>query len=191
MGISLVKGGNLSLTKAAPGLSKIMVGLGWDARTTTGDKFDLDASALGCAESGTVISNEYFIFFNQKRSPEGAIEHLGDNRTGEGAGDDEVVAIDLNAAPANLDKVVFVTSIYDSETSGTTFGQVRNAYIRVVNSADNSEMARYDLSEDASVETAMVFGELYRHGAEWKFRAIGQGYSSGLSGIAKDYGVNL
>jgi len=191
MGISLVKGGNLSLTKAAPGLSKIMVGLGWDARTTTGDKFDLDASALGCSESGTVISNEYFIFFNQKRSPEGAIEHLGDNRTGEGAGDDEVVAIDLNAAPANLDKVVFVTSIYDSETSGTTFGQVRNAYIRVVNSADNSEMARYDLSEDASVETAMVFGELYRHGAEWKFRAIGQGYSSGLSGIAKDYGVNL
>jgi tellurium resistance protein TerD len=191
MGISLVKGGNLSLTKAAPGLSKIMVGLGWDARTTTGDKFDLDASALGCSESGTVISNDYFIFFNQKRSPEGAIEHLGDNRTGEGAGDDEVVAIDLNAAPANLDKVVFVTSIYDSETSGTTFGQVRNAYIRVVNSADNSEMARYDLSEDASVETAMVFGELYRHGAEWKFRAIGQGYSSGLSGIAKDYGVNL
>jgi tellurium resistance protein TerD len=191
MGISLVKGGNLSLTKAAPGLSKIMVGLGWDARTTTGDKFDLDASALGCSESGTVISNDYFIFFNQKQSPEGAIEHLGDNRTGEGAGDDEVVAIDLNAAPANLDKVVFVTSIYDSETSGTTFGQVRNAYIRVVNSADNSEMARYDLSEDASVETAMVFGELYRHGAEWKFRAIGQGYSSGLSGIAKDYGVNL
>ncbi len=191
MGISLVKGGNLSLTKAAPGLSKIMVGLGWDARTTTGDKFDLDASALGCAENGVVISNDYFIFFNQKRSPEGAIEHLGDNRTGEGAGDDEVVAIDLNAAPANLDKVVFVTSIYDAETSGITFGQVRNAYIRVVNSADNSELARYDLSEDASVETAMVFGELYRHGAEWKFRAIGQGYSSGLAGIAKDYGVNL
>ncbi len=191
MGISLVKGGNLSLTKAAPGLSKIMVGLGWDARTTTGDKFDLDASALGCADSGVVISNDYFVFFNQKRSPEGAIEHLGDNRTGEGAGDDEVVAIDLNAAPANLDKVVFVTSIYDAETSGITFGQVRNAYIRVVDSADNSELARYDLSEDASVETAMVFGELYRHGAEWKFRAIGQGYSSGLAGIAKDYGVNL
>ena len=191
MGISLVKGGNLSLTKAAPGLSKIMVGLGWDARTTTGDKFDLDASALGCGENGTVLSNDYFIFFNQARSPEGAIEHLGDNRTGEGAGDDEVVAIDLTAAPGNLDKVVFVTSIYDAETTATTFGQVRNAYIRVVNSADGSELARYDLSEDASVETAMVFGELYRHGAEWKFRAIGQGYSSGLAGIAKDYGVNL
>lgn len=191
MGISLVKGGNLSLTKAAPGLSKIMVGLGWDARTTTGDKFDLDASALGCGENGTVLSNDYFIFFNQARSPEGAIEHLGDNRTGEGAGDDEVVAIDLTGTPATLDKVVFVASIYDAETTGTTFGQVRNAYIRVVNSADNSELARFDLSEDASVETAMVFGELYRHGAEWKFRAIGQGYSSGLAGIAKDYGVNL
>ena len=191
MGISLVKGGNLSLTKAAPGLSRVLVGLGWDARTTTGDKFDLDASALGCGDNGTVLSNDYFIFFNQARSPEGAIEHLGDNRSGEGAGDDEVVAIDLTTAPADLDKVVFVTSIYDSETSGITFGQVRNAYIRVVNSADNSELARYDLTEDASVETAMVFGELYRHGAEWKFRAIGQGYSSGLTGIAKDYGVSL
>jgi tellurium resistance protein TerD len=172
-------------------LSKVLVGLGWDARTTTGDKFDLDASALGCGQSGTVLSNDYFIFFNQTRSPEGAIEHLGDNRSGEGAGDDEVMAIDLAAAPADLDKVAFVTSIYDSETTGITFGQVRNAYIRVVNSADNSELARYDLSEDASVETAMVFGELYRHGAEWKFRAIGQGYSSGLAGIAKDFGVSL
>jgi tellurium resistance protein TerD len=191
MGISLVKGGNLSLTKAAPGLTKVLVGLGWDARTTTGDKFDLDASALGCAASGTVISNDYFIFFNQTRSPEGAIEHLGDNRTGEGAGDDEVVSVDLSGAPAQLDKVVFLTSIYDAETTGVTFGQVRNAYIRVVNAADNSELARYDLSEDASVETAMVFGELYRNGADWKFRAIGQGYSSGLAGIAKDYGVNL
>ena len=191
MGISLVKGGNLSLTKAAPGLSRVLVGLGWDARTTTGDKFDLDASALGCGQSGTVLSNDYFIFFNQVRSPEGAIEHLGDNRSGEGAGDDEVVAIDLTTAPADLDKVVFVTSIYDSETSGITFGQVRNAYIRVVNLANDVELARYDLTEDASVETAMVFGELYRHGAEWKFRAIGQGYSSGLTGIAKDYGVSL
>ena len=191
MGISLVKGGNLSLTKAAPGLTKVLVGLGWDARTTTGDKFDLDASALGCGESGTVISNDYFIFFNQTRSPEGAVEHLGDNRTGEGAGDDEVMAVDLSAAPAPLDKVVFVTSIYDAETTGITFGQVRNAYIRVVNAADNVELARYDLSEDASVETAMVFGELYRHGEEWKFRAVGQGYASGLAGIAKDFGVNV
>jgi tellurium resistance protein TerD len=138
-----------------------------------------------------VLSDQYFIFFNQKRSPEGAIEHRGDNRDGEGGGDDEVIAIDLNLAPTALDKVVFLASIYEAETNGVTFGQVRNAFIRVVNAADQTELARYDLTEDASIETAMVFGELYRHGAEWKFRAIGQGYSSGLAGIAKDYGVNL
>lgn len=191
MGISLVKGGNLSLTKAAPNLGAIAMGLGWDARTTTGVTFDLDASALGLGEDGNVLSDQYFIFFNQKSSPEGAIEHRGDNRDGAGAGDDEVIAIDLNAAPAALTKVVFLASIYESDTNGVTFGQVRNAFIRVVNSADQTELARYDLTEDASTETAMVFGELYRHGAEWKFRAIGQGYSSGLAGIAKDYGVNL
>jgi tellurium resistance protein TerD len=161
------------------------------ARTTTGVKFDLDASALGVGDSGKVLSDQYFIFFNQKLSPEGAIEHRGDNRDGEGGGDDEVIAIDLNLAPAALAKVVFLASIYEAESNGVTFGQVRNAFIRVVNAADQTELARYDLTEDASVETAMVFGELYRHGAEWKFRAIGQGYSSGLAGIAKDYGVNL
>jgi len=191
MSISLVKGGNLSLTKAAPDLGMITMGLGWDARTTTGVTFDLDASALGLGENGRVLSDAYFIFFNQKRSPEGAIEHRGDNRDGEGGGDDEVIAIDLTAVPAELSKVVFLASIYEAETNGVNFGQVRNAFIRVVNTADQSELARYDLTEDASVETAMVFGELYRHGTEWKFRAIGQGYSSGLAGIAKDYGVNL
>lgn len=191
MGISLVKGGNLSLTKAAPGMTAVTVGLGWDARTTTGATFDLDASALGLGSDDTVLSDAYFIFFNQKRSPEGAIEHQGDNRTGEGGGDDEVIAVDLAAAPDTLTKVVFLASIYEAEANGVTFGQVRNAYIRVVNSDDGSELARYDLSEDASVETAMVFGEMYRHNTEWKFRAIGQGYSTGLAGIAKDYGVNL
>jgi tellurium resistance protein TerD len=191
MSISLVKGGNLSLTKAAPDLGAITMGLGWDARTTTGVTFDLDASALGVGENGKVLSDQYFIFFNQKASPEGAIEHRGDNRDGEGGGDDEVIAIDLNMAPAALSKVVFLASIYEAESNGVTFGQVRNAFIRVVNAADQTELARYDLTEDASTETAMVFGELYRHGAEWKFRAIGQGYSSGLAGIAKDYGVNI
>ncbi|TKV57818.1 TerD family protein [Nakamurella flava] len=191
MGISLVKGGNLSLTKAAPGMTAVTVGLGWDARTTTGATFDLDASALGLGSDDTVLSDAYFIFFNQKRSPEGAIEHQGDNRTGEGGGDDEVIAVDLAAAPDTLTKVVFLASIYEAEANAVTFGQVRNAYIRVVNSEDGTELARYDLSEDASVETAMVFGELYRHNTEWKFRAIGQGYSTGLAGIAKDYGVNL
>ena len=191
MGVSLSKGGNVSLSKEAPGLTAVNVGLGWDVRTTTGADFDLDASALGVGENGKVLSDQYFIFFNQKTSPEGAIEHRGDNRDGEGGGDDEVIAVDLGAIPAGVDKMVFLASIYEAETNGVNFGQVRNAFIRVVNAADQTELARYDLTEDASTETAMVFGELYRHGAEWKFRAIGQGYSSGLAGIAKDYGVNI
>jgi len=191
VGVSLSKGGNVSLSKEAPGLTAVIVGLGWDARTTTGVTFDLDASALGVGENGKVLSDAYFIFFNQKRSPEGAIEHRGDNRDGEGGGDDEVIAIDLNKVPGALSKVVFLASIYEAETNGVTFGQVRNAYIRVVNLANDVELARYDLTEDASVETAMVFGEVYRYGQEWKFRAIGQGYASGLAGIARDFGVNV
>ncbi|MBM9468445.1 TerD family protein [Nakamurella leprariae] len=195
MGISLVKGGNLSLTKSAPGLTAVDIGLGWDARTTTGAKFDLDASALGVGANGSIVSDAWFIFFNQTTAPESTIVHKGDNRTGEGAGDDEVIGVSLAALPDSVDKVVFLASIYetgdDSAANGVTFGQVRNAYIRVVNSADGQELARYDLTEDAATETAMVFGELYRHNAEWKFRAIGQGYTTGLAGIAKDYGVNV
>ncbi|GAA2009618.1 TerD family protein [Nakamurella flavida] len=191
MGISLTKGGNLSLTKAAPGLTQVSVGLGWDARTTTGVKFDLDASALGLGGDGRILSNEWFVFFNQKRSPAGAIEHRGDNRTGDGSGDDEVIAVDLSALPPELNSVTFAASVYEAEQNGVSFGQVRNAFIRVVNNSDQSELARYDLTEDASTETAMVFGELYRSGEEWKFRAIGQGYSTGLSGIAADFGVAL
>jgi tellurium resistance protein TerD len=191
MGVSLSKGGNVSLTKAAPGLTSVTVGLGWDARTTDGQPFDLDASAIGCKPDGKVASDQHFVFFNNLKSPDGAIEHTGDNVTGEGAGDDEQIKVNLAGAPAELDKIVFPVSIYDADTRGQSFGQVRNAYIRVVNQADNSEIARYDLSEDASTETAMVFGELYRNGAEWKFRAVGQGYASGLRGIAQDFGVNL
>jgi len=131
------------------------------------------------------------VFFNNLRSPDGAIEHSGDNLTGEGAGDDEQIKVDLAGAPAELDRIVFPVSIYEADGRGQNFGQVRNAFIRVVNQADNAEIARYDLSEDASTETAMVFGELYRSGAEWKFRAVGQGYSSGLAGIARDFGVNI
>ena len=191
MGISLTKGGNLSLTKAAPGLTQVSVGLGWDARTTTGEKFDLDASALGLGQDGRILSNEWFVFFNQKRSPGGELEHRGDNRTGDGSGDDEVIAVELSALPADLTSVTFVASVYEAEKHGVSFGQVRNAFIRVVNNSDQSEMARYDLTEDAATETAMVFGELYRSGEEWKFRAIGQGYSTGLAGIAADFGVAL
>ncbi|MFC4376115.1 TerD family protein [Nocardia halotolerans] len=191
MGVSLSKGGNVSLTKAAPGLTAVSVGLGWDLRTTTGTDFDLDASAIALGADKKVVSNEHFVFFNNLKSPDGAIEHVGDNLTGEGDGDDEAINVDLANAPATIDSIVFPVSIYDALTRSQSFGQVRNAYIRVVDRSSNEELARYDLSEDASTETAMVFGELYRNGAEWKFRAIGQGYASGLEGIARDFGVNL
>ncbi|KAF0846821.1 TerD family protein [Nocardia caishijiensis] len=191
MGVSLSKGGNVSLTKAAPNLTAVAVGLGWDLRTTTGTDFDLDASAIALGADKKVVSDKHFVFFNNLKSPEGSIEHVGDNRTGEGAGDDEVVNVDLANTPPTIDSIVFPVSIYDGLTRNQSFGQVRNAYIRVVDQANGEELARYDLSEDASTETAMVFGELYRNGAEWKFRAIGQGYASGLEGIARDFGVNL
>ncbi|GEB50275.1 MULTISPECIES: TerD family protein [Streptomyces] len=191
MGVSLSKGGNVSLTKEAPNLTAVIVGLGWDARTTTGSDFDLDASALLTNAEGKVANDQNFVFFNNLKSPDGSVEHTGDNLTGEGEGDDEVIKVNLAGVPADVEKIVFPVSIYEAESRQQSFGQVRNAYIRVVNQSDNNELARYDLSEDASTETAMVFGELYRHGAEWKFRAIGQGYASGLRGIAQDFGVNV
>ncbi|MFD7920503.1 TerD family protein [Streptomyces sp. NPDC059740] len=191
MGVSLSKGGNVSLTKEAPNLTAVIVGLGWDARTTTGTDFDLDASALLVDETGKVGNDQNFVFFNNLKSPDGSVEHTGDNLTGEGEGDDEQVKVNLVGVPAEVAKIVFPVSIYDAENRQQSFGQVRNAFIRVVNQADNTEIARYDLSEDASTETAMVFGELYRNGAEWKFRAVGQGYASGLRGIAQDFGVNV
>jgi tellurium resistance protein TerD len=191
MGVSLSKGGNVSLTKEAPGLTAVTVGLGWDVRTTTGTDFDLDASALLLDASGKVVSDKHFVFFNNLKSPDGSVEHTGDNLTGAGEGDDEAIKVNLAGVPTEVDKIVFPVSIYDGETRQQSFGQVRNAFIRVVNQAGGAEIARYDLTEDASTETAMVFGELYRNGAEWKFRAVGQGYASGLRGIAQDFGVNL
>ncbi|MEV5831701.1 TerD family protein [Spirillospora sp. NPDC052242] len=191
MGVSLSKGGNVSLTKEAPGLTAVVVGLGWDVRTTTGTDFDLDASALLLDAENKVLSDQHFVFFNNLKSPDGSVEHTGDNLTGEGEGDDEQIQVGLSVVPAEVSKIVFPVSIYDADSRQQNFGQVRNAFIRVVNKADNSEIARYDLSEDASTETAMVFGELYRNGDEWKFRAVGQGYASGLSGIASDFGVNV
>ncbi|KNE81847.1 MULTISPECIES: TerD family protein [Streptomyces] len=191
MGVSLSKGGNVSLSKEAPGLTAVTVGLGWDVRTTTGTDFDLDASALLTNAEGKVVSDQHFVFFNNLKSPDGSVEHTGDNLTGEGEGDDEAIKVNLAAVPADVAKIVFPVSIYEAESRQQSFGQVRNAFIRVVNQADNNELARYDLTEDASTETAMVFGELYRHGSEWKFRAIGQGYASGLRGIAQDFGVNV
>ncbi|RSN71167.1 MULTISPECIES: TerD family protein [Actinomadura] len=191
MGVSLAKGGNVSLTKAAPNLTAVAVGLGWDVRATTGADFDLDASALMLGASGKVLSDQHFVFFNNLTSPDGSVEHTGDNLTGEGEGDDEVVNVDLTGVPAECERIVFPVSIYDGNSRGQNFGQVRNAFIRIVNRADDAELARFDLTEDASTETAMVFGELYRHNGEWKFRAVGQGYASGLAGIAMDFGVNV
>ena len=191
MAVSLSKGGNVSLTKEAPGLTAVLVGLGWDARTTTGNDFDLDASAIMLTAEGKVLSDSHFVFFNNTKSPDGSVEHAGDNTTGEGDGDDEALTVNLAGVPAEVTRVVFPVSIYDADSRGQSFGQVRNAYIRIVNQTGSAEIARYDLSEDASTETAMVFGELYRNGSDWKFRAVGQGYASGLAGIAKDFGVNV
>jgi tellurium resistance protein TerD len=191
MGVSLAKGGNVSLTKEAPGLKAVLVGLGWDARSTSGADFDLDASAIMCNSAGKVVSDSHFVFFNNLKSPDGSVEHTGDNLTGEGEGDDEAIKVDLSVVPAEVDKIVFPVSIYDAEKRQQSFGQVRNAFIRVVNQDGGGEIARYDLSEDASTETAMLFGEIYRNGPDWKFRAVGQGYASGLRGIATDFGVNV
>lgn len=191
MSVSLNKGGNVSLSKEAPGLSAVNVGLGWDARTTSGTDFDLDASALVVDGSNKILSDQHFVFFNNLTSPDGSVEHTGDNLTGEGEGDDEMIKVNLASIPQEAQKIVFAVSIYDAESRSQNFGQVRNAFIRIVNQSGGSEIARYDLSEDASTETAMVFGEVYRNAGEWKFRAVGQGYSNGLAGIARDFGVNV
>ena len=191
MTVNLTKGGNVSLTKEAPGLTAVAIGLGWDARTTTGADFDLDASAIATGPDKKVLTDKHFVFYNNLTSPEGAIQHTGDNLTGAGDGDDETINVDLAATPQTITNIYFPVSIYEAEARNETFGQVSNAYIRVINQANGAEIARYDLSEDAATQTAMVFGELYRAGSEWKFRAVGQGYASGLDGIARDYGVKV
>jgi tellurium resistance protein TerD len=191
MALSLQKGGNLSLSKTDPNLTKILVGLGWDPRVTNGAEFDLDASAFLLGANSKVRSESDFIFYNQLRSPEGAVEHTGDNRTGVGEGDDEVIKVDLNRVPNDVYKIVFTVTIHDADMRKQNFGQVSNSFIRIVNEVSGSEVARYDLAEDASTETAMIFAELYRHNGEWKFRAVGQGYVGGLRALANSYGINL
>jgi tellurium resistance protein TerD len=190
MSISIAKGGNVSLSKEAPGLTKILIGLGWDARSTDGADFDLDASAFLVGESGKVRSDADFIFYNQLKSSDGSVEHTGDNLTGEGEGDDEAIKVDLSRVAAEIQKVAVAVTIHDADNRRQNFGMVQNAFIRVVNDGDGKEIARYDLSEDYSTETALIFGEVYRHGAEWKFRAVGQGFQGGLAPLARNYGVN-
>lgn len=191
MAISLSKGGNVSLTKSAPGLTNIIIGLGWDARATDGAGFDLDASAFLLAAAGKVRSDADFIFFNQPASADGSVKHLGDNTTGAGDGDDEQLTVDLAKVPADVDKISVAVTIHEAEARNQNFGMVSQAFVRVVNAADNSEIVRYDLSEDFSVETALVFGEVYRNSGEWKFKAVGQGFQGGLGAMAKTYGVNV
>ncbi len=190
MSVSFSKGGNVSLSKAAPTMKNVLVGLGWDARSTDGQDFDLDASAFLLSQSGKVRSDVDFIFYNNLKSIDGSVTHTGDNRTGEGEGDDESLKIILDMIPGDVDKIVFVVTIHDAQARRQSFGQVAGAFIRLVNDDNKVEVARYDLSEDASTETAMLFGELYRNGAEWKFRAVGQGYAGGLSSVCAQYGIN-
>ncbi|MBK0002622.1 TerD family protein [Erwinia sp. S38] len=191
MAVSLVKGGNVSLTKEAPTMNIAMAGLGWDARVTDGQDFDLDASVFMVGEDGKVLNDSGFIFFNNKLSSCGSVEHQGDNRTGAGDGDDEQVKVELSKIPAEVKKLVFAVTIYDAEARKQNFGMVSNSFMRIYNNDNGTEIARFDLSEDASTETAMVFGELYRHGAEWKFKAVGQGFAGGLSALASQHGVNV
>lgn len=189
MSISLSKGGNISLSKASPGLTRLQAGLGWDARTTTGFDFDLDASVVVCDANGRCINDQWFVFYGQLVSPNNAVVHQGDNLDGSGDGDDEVVKVELTALPPEAQRLVFVVSIHDAEVRGQNFGQVQNSSIRMVDEVTGGELVRYDLTEDYSTETAMIFGELYRHGTEWKFRAIGQGYAGGLASVIKDFGL--
>lgn len=191
MAVSLQKGGNVSLSKQEPGLTKITIGLGWDVRQTDGAPFDLDASAFLLDSNGKVIDDRHFIFYNQLTSPDGSVRHTGDNLTGEGEGDDEQIEVDLVHVPQAIDKLVVSVTIHDADARRQNFGMVNSAFIRIVNSVNNNQIARFDLSEEASTETAMIFGEIYRYGSEWKFRAVGQGYSGGLGPLARSYGVSI
>jgi tellurium resistance protein TerD len=191
MAISLQKGGNVNLSKEAPGLANLKLGLGWDLRSTDGAAFDLDGVVFLLNQAGKVRSDADFIFYNNLKSSDGSVQHSGDNRTGAGDGDDETVSIDLTKVPADVDRVVLAVTIHDGDARRQNFGQVSRAFIRCIDGANNGEIARYDLSEDGSTESAMIFGEVYRNGADWKFRAVGQGFNGGLGPLAKNYGVSV
>lgn len=191
MAISLQKGGNVNLSKEAPGMKKMTLGLGWDTRATDGAEFDLDASAFMLNAAGKVRSDADFIFYNQPKSVEGAVQHSGDNRTGAGDGDDESIIVDLSLVPADVEKIAVCVTIHAAEERRQNFGMVSSAYIRCIDAGSNAEVAKYDLSEDASIETAMIFGEIYRNNGDWKFKAIGQGFQGGLGPLAKNFGVSV
>ncbi len=189
--LSLIKGGNVSLSKNSPGLTKVFIGLGWDVRSTEGAAFDLDASVFMLKEDNKVRTDSDFIFYNNLKSTCGSVEHMGDNRSGVGEGDDEVIKMDLAAMPPEVKRLSIGVTIHEADARKQNFGMVNSAFIRVMNQDDNSEIARFDLTEDMSTETAMIFGEVYRHNDEWKFKAVGQGFSGGLGPMAKNFGINL
>ena len=192
MAVSLSKGQKVDLTKGNPGLTKVLVGLGWDVNKYDGGAdFDLDAAAFLTKDNDKVDSDEDFVFYNNLKHKSGAVEHMGDNRTGEGEGDDEEIKIDLAKVPASVAKIAFTVTIDQAQERGQNFGQISNAYIRVVDVATNRELIRYDLGEDYSIETAVVVGELYRHGSDWKFNAIGSGFQGGLAALCRNFGVNV
>ena len=192
MAVNLMKGQKVDLTKTNPGLTKIIVGLGWDVnKYDGGSEFDLDAAAFLLGDSGKVAGDDDFVFYSNKEHKSGSVIHSGDNLTGEGEGDDEQIKVDLSAVPAEVTKIDFTVTIYDADNRHQNFGQVSNAYIRVMNEATGEELIRYDLGEDFSIETAVVVGELYRNGSEWKFNAIGSGFSGGLAALCGNFGVNV
>ena len=190
MAISLQKGGNVNLSKEAPNLKKIIIGLGWDPRSTDGATFDLDGSAFLLKNDGKVRGDSDFIFYNNLKSTDGSVVHTGDNTTGEGEGDDERIEIDLTRVPADIERISITVTIHDADARRQNFGMVSKAFIRCLNAEGEREIARYDLSEDSSTETAMIFGEIYRYNGEWKFKAIGQGFNGGLGPLARSFGVN-
>ena len=191
MAVSLSKGGNISLSKSAPSLKRILVGLGWESRSTTGADYDLDASAFLLGENGKVRRDEDFLFYNQLLSVCGSVEHTGDNRTGVGDGDDEALKIDLEKISDSIKRIVISVTIDDAEAKNQNFGQISEAFMRIVNLDNDIEIVRFDLTEDYSTETAIIFGEIYRHNGEWKFKAVGQGFAGGLGAMCNQFGVNV
>lgn len=192
MPINLSKGQKVDLTKGNPGLKHLMVGLGWDVNTfDSGADFDLDAAAFLLNSSGKCPTEKEFVFYSNLEHPSGAVKHMGDNLTGEGEGDDEQIQVDLTKIPENVEKIAFTVTIYDADVRRQNFGQVSNAFIRIVDESNNTELIRYDLGEDFSIETAVVVGELYRHNGEWKFNAIGSGFQGGLAALCGHYGIEV
>lgn len=192
MPINLSKGQKVDLTKGNPGLKNIMVGLGWDVNAfDTGADFDLDAAAFMCGSNGKCPTEKEFIFYGNLEHPTGCVKYMGDNLTGSGEGDDEQIMVDLTQVPSNIERIAFTVTIYDADVRRQNFGQVSNAFIRIVDDATGKELIHFDLGEDFSIETAVVVGELYKHNGEWKFNAIGSGFQGGLAALCGHYGIEV